>query len=99
MTKSTKPSAGAKARAVKRTTKKDQLIKLLGSKAGADIRTLSDKLEWQHHTTRAAVSGLRKAGYEVSNERSVKDGVSKYRIISAPAATGSSAKAAVSNGA
>ena len=69
----------------KRTTKKDQLIKLLGSKSGCDIRSLSTKLGWQQHTTRAALSGLRKAGYQVVNEKPTKGGISKYRILSSPA--------------
>ena len=45
----------------RQVTKKAQLIKLLGRKSGADIVALSDKLGWQQHTTRAALSGLRKA--------------------------------------
>ncbi|MGC1505797.1 MAG: DUF3489 domain-containing protein [Sulfitobacter sp.] len=68
-----------------RTPKKDQLIKLLGNKSGVDIKSLSEKLGWQQHTTRAAMSGLRKAGYEVAGEKPVKGGASKFRILSAPA--------------
>ncbi|KIN63609.1 putative bacteriophage-related protein [Sulfitobacter noctilucicola] len=67
-----------------RTTKKDQLIKLLGTKTGADIKSLSEKLGWQQHTTRAAMSGLRKAGYEVAGEKAAKGGASKFRILAAP---------------
>ena len=67
-----------------RTTKKDQLIKLLGTKSGADIKSLSEKLGWQQHTTRAAMSGLRKAGYEVVGEKPAKGGTSKFRILSVP---------------
>jgi len=85
MTKSTnKPST--KPKATTRTTKKAQLIKLLGTKAGTDIKTLSSKLGWQQHTTRAAMSGLRKAGYEVAGEKPAKGGMSKFRILSAPTA-------------
>jgi len=69
----------------KRATKKDQLIKLLGTKSGCDITSLSAKLGWQQHTTRAALSGLRKAGYDVAHEKPASGGVSKYRILSAPA--------------
>lgn len=64
-------------------TKKEQLIKLLGAKAGVDIKSLSEKLGWQQHTMRAALSGLRKAGYEVAGEKPVKGGLSKYRIVPA----------------
>lgn len=77
-----KPKTVTKARAGRRTTKKDQLIKLLGTKSGADIKTLSEKLGWQQHTTRAAMSGLRKAGYEVTGEKLAKSGMSKFRILS-----------------
>ena len=69
----------------KRTTKKDQLIKLLGTKSGNDIKSLSAKLGWQQHTTRAALSGLRKAGFKVVNEKPANGGISKYRILSSPA--------------
>ena len=68
----------------KRATKKDQLIRLLGTKSGSDIRSLSAKLGWQQHTTRAALSGLRKAGYEVASEKPATGGPAKYRILSAP---------------
>ena len=89
MTKSaTKRGANSKPRDTGRTTKKDHLIKLLGSKTGADIKTLSDKLGWQQHTTRAAMSGLRKAGYVVAGEKPAKGGMSKFRILSVPAAKG-----------
>ncbi|WP_370402536.1 DUF3489 domain-containing protein [Sulfitobacter sp. JB4-11] len=80
-------------------TKKAQLIKLLGTKSGADIKTLSDKLGWQQHTTRAAMSGLRKAGYEVAGERPAKGGMSKFRILSAPAEQKDTAAAAAIDGA
>lgn len=70
----------------KPATKKDRLIKLLGTKSGGDIKSLSEKLGWQQHTTRAAMSGLRKAGYEVAGEKPAKGGLSKYRILSGPAA-------------
>jgi hypothetical protein len=68
----------------KPSTKKAQLIRLLGSKSGCDIKSLSAKLGWQQHTTRAALSGLRKSGYEVASERPASGGVSKYRILTAP---------------
>ncbi|WP_435704445.1 DUF3489 domain-containing protein [Yoonia sp.] len=66
-------------------TKKAQLIKLLGRKSGADIVALSDILGWQLHTTRAAMSGLRKAGYEVIRKEPSDGGPARYRIEAAPA--------------
>lgn len=94
-----KRPASAKAMAGTRPTKKDQLIKLLGAKAGVDIKSLSEKLGWQHHTTRAAMSGLRKAGYEVAGEKPAKGGLSKYRILSVPAAQAAATSAGAANGA
>jgi hypothetical protein len=69
----------------KRITKKAQLIKLLSAKAGSDIQSLSDRLDWQLHTTRAAMSGLRKAGYEVIRKEPSNGGPARYRIETAPA--------------
>jgi predicted transcriptional regulator len=85
MTTSTQKRAGqTNAGFTTRATKKDQLIKLLGAKAGADIKSLSEKLGWQQHTTRAAITGLRKAGYEVATDKPARGGLSKYRILSVP---------------
>ena len=80
----TKATSKLKPATASRTTKKDQLIKLLGTKSGADIKSLSEKLGWQQHTTRAAMSGLRKAGYEVAGEKPARGGLSKFRILSMP---------------
>lgn len=95
----TKPTTKSNNGAGRRTTKKDQLIKLLGIKSGADIKSLSEKLGWQQHTTRAAMSGLRKAGYEVAGEKPAKGGASKYRILSTPMDQQSAAAAVAANGA
>jgi hypothetical protein len=74
MTKSPKPK-----------TKKAQLIQMLTRKAGADVATISDKLGWQSHTTRAALTGLRKAGFEISAEKSGDGKPLSYRITALPA--------------
>jgi predicted ArsR family transcriptional regulator len=66
-------------------TKKAQLIQLLTRKAGADVATISDKLGWQAHTTRAALTGLRKAGFEISAEKSGEGKPLSYRITAQPA--------------
>lgn len=83
----------------KRSTKKAQLIKLLSAKSGADINTLSDKLGWQQHTTRAALSGLRKAGYEVIRATPANGGPAKYRILVASAVVDDAAAEVAQNGA
>ena len=69
---------------VARVTKKQQLIRLLGKKAGADIATLSAKFGWQRHTTRAALSGLRKAGFELTKIETSGGQPTRYRIVAAP---------------
>ena len=89
--------APAKQRAkppAKRVTKKDQLIRMLGSATGADVATISKRLGWQTHTTRAALTGLRKAGYEVASEKSGQGKQARYRIVTAPACAAPAATAA-----
>ena len=78
-----------------RTTKKAQLTKLLGTKAGTDIATLGNKLGWQHHTAGAVMSGLRKDGFTIIGSKPAGGGLAKYRIHSEPVAAASE----VSNGA
>ncbi len=65
-------------------TKKAQLIQLLTRKTGADVATISDKLGWQSHTTRAALTGLRKAGFEISAEKPGEGKPLSYRITAQP---------------
>ena len=72
----------------KRKTKKQQLIQLLTRKSGADVVMISDKLGWQTHTTRAALTGLRKAGYEVLGEKPSEGKPKRYRIAATPAKAG-----------
>jgi hypothetical protein len=79
-----KPPATAK-----RPTRKAQFIKLLSRKAGADVETISDKFGWQPHTTRAALSGLRKIGFELTKDCAGSGRAVRYRIV-----TGSKVEAA-----
>ncbi len=69
----------------KRATKGGRLVKLLKSGSGRDIAALSVKLGWQPHSTRAALSRLRKAGYSLEKLPPLKHGGTRYRISSAPA--------------
>ncbi|MHA7828514.1 MAG: DUF3489 domain-containing protein [Roseovarius sp.] len=55
-----------------------------GTKAGSDVAARSQKLGFQSHTTRAALSGLRKAGYEIAAEKSNAGKPTRYRITAAP---------------
>jgi len=95
----TKATSKSKPATASRTTKKGQLIKLLGTKSGADIKSLSEKLGWQQHTTRAAMSGLRKAGFEVTGEKPARGGPSKFRILSMPMDQHNAAATGATNGA
>jgi len=65
-------------------TKKARLIALLSRKSGANVPSLSTALEWQPHTTRAALTGLRKAGYEIKSVKPGKGKPSRYWIIGVP---------------
>lgn len=67
------------------TTKKAQLIYMLSRKAGADVTSISKKFGWLPHTTRAALSGLRKAGFEITAEKTRNGRSSCYRITAEPA--------------
>ena len=71
-------------------SKKDRLIGMLSRDAGTTIAEIGGALGWQPHTTRAAITGLRKSGHEVETAKSA-DGTSGliYRI-----ALGSDADAA-----
>ena len=62
-------------------SKKDRLIGMLSRDAGTTIAEISAALGWQPHTTRAAITGLRKSGHEVETAKSA-DGTSGliYRI-------------------
>ncbi len=67
-----------------KATKKDQLIRMLKTKSGADLATISGRLGWQRHTTRAAWTGLRKAGFTVTSETQDGGKPARYRIAAEP---------------
>lgn len=64
-------------------SKRDQLIRLLSTQRGAVADTISRKFGWQAHTTRAALSRLRKAGFDVRTEKSGDGKSTRYRIVAA----------------
>jgi len=63
-------------------TKLAQVIELLQRDDGATIDDLIAATGWLAHTTRAALTGLRKRGYAVTIDRSNKERGSIYRITS-----------------
>lgn len=67
-----------------RMTKKSQLIQMLSRKAGADLAAISKTFGWLPHTSRAALSGLRKAGFEITAEKPENGKPSCYRITATP---------------
>lgn len=82
MTQSTEEAAKPAAR----PTKKSQLIRLLRARGGKDVGSISEALGWQQHTTRAALSGLRKAGFEIARQVPKSGGPARYRIAGEPQA-------------
>ena len=63
------------------------MIDLLRRADGATIVDLTQATGWLAHTTRAAITGLRKRGYAVTRER-IGAGKSVYRISGAPYGSG-----------
>ena len=63
------------------------VIELLRRADGATIVDLTEATGWLPHTTRAALTGLRKRGYAVTRQR-IGAGDSAYQISGAPAYRG-----------
>ena len=66
---------------VKSQTKQALLIELLKRDEGATLAQLVEATSWLPHTTRAALTGLRKKGHVVTASKA--NGISVYRIQSA----------------
>lgn len=54
------------------------LLTLIEAEGGATLEDLSTALTWQPHSTRAAITGLRKRGFEIALV--TEDGHKAYRI-------------------
>lgn len=63
-------------------SKKDQLVDLLRTKTGTDVKQLTDALGWLPHTVRAALTGLRKSGVTVEKLPGKDGAPTRYRIAS-----------------
>ncbi len=59
-------------------SKIDQVIALLGREQGATLAEMVAATGWQPHTTRAALTGLRKKGHALVKDK--RDDVTCYRI-------------------
>jgi Protein of unknown function (DUF3489) len=66
-------------------TKLALVIEMLGAKKGATLDMLIGATGWLPHTTRAALTGLRKRGFSIERTRE-EESDSIYRIVSASAA-------------
>lgn len=66
-----------------KSTRDDQLRKLLSRKTGVSIAQIQKSFGWQPHTARAAISRLRKSGLMVERQDSDKGSV--YRVVLAEA--------------
>ncbi len=82
----TKRKSSSRTNSKARITKKSKLIRMLSTKSGADAAAISSKLGWQSHSTRAAIAGLRKAGFEVDATKPDRCKPTRYRITATPAA-------------
>jgi hypothetical protein len=83
-TRSAGKGARAGVRAPRRTTKRDRMVRLLKASTGREIAALSRELGWQSHTTRAALTRLRRAGYTIEKLAPQNNGGSRYRISGEP---------------
>jgi len=59
-------------------TRAAQLVAMLKRKTGATLDDIVKATNWQPHTTRAALTGLKKRGYEITSEK--PDYTRIYRI-------------------
>jgi len=62
----------------KRITKTDTLLGMLHREEGATLEQMVAATGWLPHTTRAALTGLKKKGHEVSSKKAA--GVRTYHI-------------------
>ncbi len=62
----------------KRLTKADLIVAMLTNIGGATLNELIAATSWLPHTTRAALTGLKKKGYAVTSEK--HEGIRRYRI-------------------
>ena len=74
------PEAAPLAPTEPRVNKSDLVIGLLRSTGGATIDEMVAATGWLPHTTRAALTGLKKKGHLVTSQKT--DGVRRYRIES-----------------
>ena len=77
------PEAARPALTEPRVNKSNLVIGLLQRPGGATLDEIIGATGWLPHTTRAALTGLKKKGHQVTSEKA--DGVRRYRIESSEA--------------
>jgi Protein of unknown function (DUF3489) len=83
-------TGSASAKGPREGTKKALVLSLLSRPEGATIDDLLSATKWLPHTTRAALTGLRKEGYEFVKGKN-EDGETVYRTGKAPRASSKAA--------
>lgn len=73
-----KASAAPNAAPDRPESKTSRVLALLQRQNGASLEELVAETGWQPHTTRAALTGLRKKGQNISSDK--VDGVRRYKI-------------------
>jgi hypothetical protein len=64
-------------------TKRALIIEMLSTEQGVTLDALIDATGWLPHTTRAALTGLRKSGFVIERMADRGKGASAYRVVSA----------------
>jgi hypothetical protein len=72
------PAPGPAPELLKPASKQSAVIALMSRDGGASIEQMMAATGWLHHSTRAALTGLKKKGHIISKER--KDGTTFYMI-------------------
>jgi Protein of unknown function (DUF3489) len=80
-----KDALDASAKSPRAGTKQALVTTMLWAEGGATLDALVNATGWLPHTTRAALTGLRKRGFMIERTRE-QGSVAIYRIVSAPAA-------------
>ena len=62
------------------------VVGLLRREGGATIDQLADAMDWLPHTTRAALTGLRKRGFAIDRRKAKDERAGAYVIVDGPAA-------------
>ena len=65
-------------------SKAERVLQMLQREAGATLAQVMEATGWQEHSVRAAITGLRKRGYQIVRRRDGK--TSTWTIVSAAGA-------------